>query len=195
MRLILGSKSPRRRELLAGIDIPFKSVLIKSDESYPSELQAGEIPIFISQMKARAYTKPLAEDEVLITADTIVWLDGEMLGKPKDEADARRMLRLLSGKTHQVYTAVTFRVSPSSFYKKKDKELHSFVCQSDVTFRQLTDDEISYYVRTYRPLDKAGAYGIQEWIGFIGVTGIQGSYFNVMGFPIQRVYSYLKSIE
>lgn len=108
MRLILGSKSPRRRELLAGIDIPFKTVLIKADESYPSELQAGEIPIFISQMKARAYTKPLAEDEVLITADTIVWLDGQMLGKPKDDADARRMLRLLSGKTHQVYTAELF---------------------------------------------------------------------------------------
>lgn len=187
MRLILGSKSPRRRELLAGLDIPFSVVDIDADEHWPTELQAGDIPLYISRAKANAFCEPLANDELLITADTIVWCDGQMLGKPADEADARRMLRLLSGRTHQVYTGVTLRYA--------DGRLESFVDATDVTFRCLTDDEISYYVDRYQPLDKAGAYGIQEWIGYVGCTALHGSYFNVMGLPVERLYERLKKAK
>lgn len=184
MRILLGSNSPRRRELLTGLDIPYTVVRIDADESYPSDLRGGDIPIHISRAKAHAYG-PVENDAVLITADTIVWCDGQMLGKPHDEADARRMLRLLSDKTHQVYTAVTMVVGATG-------EEHSFVVSTDVTFRLITDDEIDYYIRNYRPFDKAGAYGIQEWIGYVACTGLKGSYFNVMGFPVQRVYEELK---
>lgn len=184
MRILLGSNSPRRRELLTGLDIPYTIVRIDADESYPSDLEGGDIPIHISRAKAHAYG-PVESDAVLITADTIVWCDGQMLGKPHDEADARRMLRLLSDKTHQVYTAVTMVVGATG-------EEHSFVVSTDVTFRLITDDEIDYYIRNYRPFDKAGAYGIQEWIGYVACTGLKGSYFNVMGFPVQRVYEELK---
>lgn len=183
MHLILGSQSPRRRELLAGLDIPFTAVTIDADENYPSDLQAGDIPIYISRAKARAYGKILAEDELLLTSDTIVWCDGQMMGKPQDEEEAKAMIRRLSGKTHQVYTGVTIRCGDV---------LDSFCDRTDVTFRELTEEEIDYYVRTYRPMDKAGAYGIQEWIGYVGVEKIVGSYFNVMGFPVEKVYLALK---
>lgn len=183
MQLILGSKSPRRRELLAGLDIPFSVVDIDADEHCPADLQAGDIPLYISRAKAQAYAHRLSDDQLLITADTIVWCDGQMLGKPADEADARRMLRLLSGRTHQVYTGVTLLYA--------DGHSDSFVDATDVTFRSLTDDEIDYYVDRYRPLDKAGAYGIQEWIGYIGCTALHGSYFNVMGLPVERLYEHL----
>jgi len=196
MQLILGSQSPRRRELLASIDLPFRAVSINADESFPPTLIGEDIPTFISRAKARAYAYELAHDEVLITSDTIVWVDGEMLGKPVDENDAKRMLALLSGKTHQVYTAVTFRTAPHSSYPILEEDnMHTFVCKTDVTFKSLSSEEIDYYIATYHPLDKAGAYGIQEWIGYIGVTSIQGSYFNVVGFPIQRVYSYLQELQ
>lgn len=181
--IILGSQSPRRRELMAGLDIPFRAITIDADESYPSDLQAGDIPSYISRAKASAYLPKLNSDELLITADTIVWLNGHMLGKPRDEEDARCMLRNLSGKTHQVYTAVTFA--------QYSKALETLVDCTDVSFRELTDAEIDYYVQKYKPLDKAGAYGVQEWIGYIGVTAMHGSYFNVMGFPIERVYEWL----
>lgn len=184
MHLILGSQSPRRRELLGGMDLHFDTVVIDADESYPDTLTAGDIPLYISRAKARAYAHALNGDDCLITADTIVWCEGEMLGKPRDEADARRMLRLISGKSHQVYTGVTI-LSPAGIDT-------SFVVGTDVTFRDLTDDEIDYYVSHYHPLDKAGAYGIQEWIGHIGCTGLQGSYFNVMGLPVQRLWVELK---
>ena len=182
--LILGSQSPRRRELMAGLDIPFTCVTIDADESYPASLQAGDIPMYISRAKARAYVCELRDDDLLITSDTIVWLDGEMLGKPKDEEDARMMLLRLSGKTHEVYTAVCFA--------DKSGELETFVDCTRVTFRDLTEGEIDYYLSHYRPLDKAGAYGVQEWIGYVGVTRMDGSYFNVMGFPISRVYETLQ---
>ena len=182
MNIILGSQSPRRRELLAGLDLSFDSVNIQADESYPSSLQAGDIPIYIARAKALAYRDKLKEDDLLITADTIVWCDGQMMGKPVNDAEAKLMLRHLSGKTHQVYTAVCFA--------RKDY-FDEFVDKTDVSFRLLTDDEIDYYVTTYKPFDKAGAYGIQEWIGFIGVTAINGSYFNVMGLPVEKVYDYL----
>jgi septum formation protein len=187
--IILGSQSPRRRELLGGLDIPFTVVSIEADESYPENLQRGEIPYFISRAKADAYAPSLRQDDLLITADTIVWAEGRMLGKPHSEAEAVEMLRLLSNKTHQVYTAVTFaRLSSSSLV------LDTVVDQTDVTFAPLTDEEIARYVSRYRPFDKAGAYGIQEWIGYIACTAMNGSYFNVMGLPVHKVYEYLKQI-
>lgn len=185
VNIILGSQSPRRRELLAGLDIPFTAVTIDADESYPSDLSGGDIPIYISRAKARAYRQELRSNEVLITADTIVWLNGQVLGKPHSRTEAFAMLRALSGKTHQVYTGVTF------IYHGKET---SFVDSTDVTFRELTDQEIHYYIDHYQPFDKAGAYGIQEYIGYIGVTNLHGSYFNVMGFPVERVYEELRNL-
>ena len=185
-KVILASASPRRRELLAGLDVEFEvRALPDVDESFPPELQGGDIPLHISKKKADAYRPVMAADELVITADTIVWLDGVALGKPVDEADARRMLRNMSGKTHSVFTGVAITTKDSQ---------RCFVAQSDVTFAQLTDDEIDYYIAKYRPMDKAGSYGVQEWIGYIGITGIVGSYFNVMGLPVQRLYSELKEI-
>ena len=184
MDIILGSQSPRRRELMAGLDLPFTAINIDADESYPAHLQAGDIPYFISRVKAQAYAPHLQPDQLLITADTIVWLDGQMLGKPHDEAEAVSMLQALRNKTHQVYTAVTFA--------EKGKDLETIVDCTDVTFGDLTDKEIDYYVTRYRPMDKAGAYGVQEWIGYVACTSMRGSYFNVMGFPVHKVYEILK---
>lgn len=185
MEIILGSQSPRRRELMAGLNLPFTAINIDADESYPASLQAGDIPYYISRAKARAYENQLLPDQLLITADTIVWLDGRMLGKPHDDAEAISMLRALSGKTHQVYTAVTFA--------QKGKELDTIVDRTDVTFAELSDEEINFYVRQYRPFDKAGAYGVQEWIGYVACSAMNGSYFNVMGLPVHKVYEYIKN--
>ena len=171
---------------MAGLDIPFTCVTIDADESYPQDLQAGDIPLYISRTKARAYASFLKENDLLITSDTIVWLNGEMLGKPTDEADAKAMLARLSGHTHEVYTAVCF--------VDRNGELDTLVDCTKVTFKTLSKEEIDYYVSKYRPLDKAGAYGVQEWIGYVGVTKMDGSYFNVMGFPICRVYETLSQL-
>ena len=187
VNIILGSQSPRRRELMAGLDIPFSCVTIDADESYPADLQAGDIPLYISRAKARAYASELRENDLLITSDTIVWLNGEMLGKPQDEADAKAMLSRLSGQTHEVYTAVCFA--------DMNGELETLVDCTKVTFKTLSEEEIDYYVNKYCPLDKAGAYGVQEWIGYVGVTKMEGSYFNVMGFPISRVYETLIALH
>ena len=190
MEIILGSQSPRRRELMAGLDLPFTAINIDADETYPAHLQAGDIPYYISRAKARAYEAQLQPDQLLITADTIVWLDGHMLGKPHDEDDAFAMLRALSGKTHQVYTAVTFaslKVSTS-----RGLDISTVVDRTDVTFADLSDEEIRHYIQKYRPFDKAGAYGVQEWIGYVACTQMKGSYFNVMGFPVHLVYQELK---
>ena len=185
-KIILASASPRRRELLAGLDVEFiVRTLPDVDESFPTNLQGGEIPLYISKKKADAYRSFMADDELVITADTIVWLDGKALGKPVDESEAFAMIRNMSGKTHSVYTGVTITTKNVQ---------HSFVAQSDVTFAELADDEIEYYIAKYRPMDKAGAYGAQEWIGYIGMLNIVGSYFNVMGLPVQRLYSELKQI-
>ena len=184
LHVILGSQSPRRRELMAGLDIPFSCVTIDADESYPAELKAGDIPMYISRAKARAYVSELQDNDLLITSDTIVWLNGEMLGKPQDEAEAKAMLARLSGQTHEVYTAVCFA--------DRNGELETWVDCTKVTFNNLSEKDIDYYVSKYRPLDKAGAYGVQEWIGYVGVTRMEGSYFNVMGFPICHVYERLK---
>ena len=169
---------------MAGLDLPFTVVSIEADESYPADLQAGEIPYYISRAKARAYENQLKENQLLITADTIVWLDGRMLGKPQDEQEAIDMLRSLSGKTHAVYTAVTFA--------QKGCAPQTIVDATEVTFAPLTEQEIAHYVTKYRPLDKAGAYGVQEWIGYVACAGMNGSYFNVMGFPVHRVYQEIK---
>ena len=212
MNIILGSQSPRRRELMSGLDIPFTAITIDADETFPSHLQAGDIPMYISRAKARAYEANLVEGDLLITSDTIVWLNGQMLGKPRDKEEAKQMLRQLSGQTHQVYTAVCFtwinNPTPSSTTlhnpTPSSTTLHNptpsstilhdeWVDSTDVTFRVLTEQEIDYYVEKYMPLDKAGAYGVQEWIGYVGVTRMEGSYFNVMGFPICHVYERLKS--
>lgn len=184
MEIILGSKSPRRKELLAGLGIDFSIVDIDADESYPTTLQGGEIPIYISRAKADAYKSHLKADELLITADTIVWLDGRVLGKPEDEAEAKAMVRLLSGHTHQVFTGVTLTLANGT--------QTSFVDTTDVSFRELTEEEIDFYVMNFRPLDKAGAYGIQEWIGYVACNSLHGSYFNVMGLPTEKLYEALK---
>lgn len=183
-KLILASNSPRRRELLAGLDMDFEvRVLPGIDEGYPAELQGGDIPLYIAKEKAQAYVAQLQPDELLITADTIVWLNGQVLEKPADEADAFRMLRQLSGNTHQVFTGVCLTT--------RERQV-AFSCCTDVTFSRLTDDEITHYVRRYRPFDKAGSYGVQEWIGYVGVESINGSFYNVMGLPVQRLYTALK---
>ena len=184
-KVILASNSPRRKELLAGLDLQFEvRVLQDIDESYPNDLPTLKIAEFISKKKADAYIGTMAADELVITADTVVILGDEVMGKPHDEADAKRMLGELSGRTHQVATGVTLSTNERQM---------SFSVVTNVTFKQLTIDEIDYYVHTYRPMDKAGAYGIQEWIGYIGVTALEGSYFNVMGLPVQRIYEALKT--
>ena len=183
-KIILASNSPRRKELLAGLDLQFEvRVLQGIDESYPADLPTHKIAEFISKKKADAYVETMADDELVITADTVVILGDEVMGKPHDEADAKRMLGELSGRTHQVATGVTLST--------RQRQM-SFSVVTNVTFKELSADEIDYYVRTYQPMDKAGAYGIQEWIGYIGVTALEGSYFNVMGLPVQRIYEALK---
>lgn len=185
LKIILASASPRRKELLAGLDLDFEVKVIKGvSEIYPDSLRAEEVPQYISREKAAAYQ--VADDELLLTADTVVVVDNTILGKPHDADDARRMLRLISGRTHQVVTGVTLTTA---------KAQKTFGVTTDVTFRQLTDDEINYYISHYRPFDKAGAYGIQEWIGYIGVTSIHGSYYNVMGLPVQRIYQEIMKME
>lgn len=182
-KIILASNSPRRRELLGGLGIDFEVRVLKDiDESFPSNLPALEVAQYIAEKKAAAYNP--SDGELILTADTIVVVGEEILGKPHDAADARRMLRLLSGRTHQVVTGVCLSTA--------DKH-RSFSVVSDVEFKQLSEEEIDYYVDRYRPFDKAGAYGIQEWIGYIGVTSLRGSYFNVMGLPIQRIYEELRA--
>ena len=185
-RIVLASNSPRRKELLSGLGIQYEvKTLPDIDESYPEGLDGMEIPAFIARSKADAYRSVMQPDELIIPADTIVWLDGKVMGKPRDAEEAREMLRALSGQTHQVITGVCL-TTPT--YQK------AFATLTDVTFATLSEEEITYYVDRYSPMDKAGSYGIQEWIGFIGVESISGSYFNVMGLPIQRLYTELKKL-
>lgn len=184
--IILASNSPRRRELLSGLDLDFEvKVLSDIDESYPDSLPVVEVADYISRKKAASYQTLIEDNNLVITADTVVIVGNEVLGKPKDTEEAHRMLRLISGRIHQVITGVCLLT--------KDKQ-HSFSVTTDVTFKQLSDDEITYYIEHYKPFDKAGAYGIQEWIGYIGVTSINGSYFNVMGLPVQRLWDEIKKL-
>lgn len=182
-KIILASNSPRRRELLAGLGLPFEvKVLDGIDESYPSSLRSSEVAQYIAEKKADAYLDVIGPREIIITADTVVIVGDDILGKPADEADAERMLHEISGRTHQVTTGVCLLTS--------DRR-QSFSVTTDVTFKELSDDEVRYYVSRYHPFDKAGAYGIQEWIGYIGVTSLRGSYYNVMGLPVQRIHATL----
>lgn len=182
-KIILGSASPRRQELLRGINLTFEVMPLDVDESYPPYLTGVEIPMFLAEKKADAYKNMLNDELMVITADTIVLLDGRVLGKPVDRADAVKMLQRLSGKTHQVITGVCI----STILRRR-----TFHTISEVKFARLNDAEIEYYLEHYAPYDKAGSYGVQEWIGFIAVEQINGSYFNVMGLPIQRLYNELK---
>ena len=179
----LASASPRRRELLKGLDIEFTVEPGKDEkEAFSEGMPHTESPAFLARHKSETFHRELAPHEVLITADTLVFLDEQILGKPHSPEEARQMLRDLSGRTHAVITGVALRTR---------EKMHSFSDTTEVDFIALTDDEIAYYIEKYRPYDKAGAYGVQEWIGYVGITAIHGSYFNVMGLPVQRLYTEL----
>lgn len=183
-KILLASKSPRRRELLQQLRIPFNVVTLGGiDESYPESIPKIDVPQFVSEKKADAFQKIINDNELVITADTMVVCDDRILGKPKDASDAKEMLHFLSGKTHLVATGVTVTT--------KDRRT-SFTTVTEVSFGELTKDEIDYYVDNFQPFDKAGAYGIQEWIGAVAVSGIKGSYHNVMGLPVHRLYQELR---
>ena len=181
--IILASNSPRRRELLRGLDIAF-DVRVQPDiaEDYPADIAPADVAAYISREKANAYKDTIAENELIITADTVVIVGNEILGKPHDDAEAKDMLHKISGRKHQVVTGVCLTTT---------EKQRCFSVSTDVTFKNLKEEEIDYYIETYSPLDKAGAYGIQEWIGYIGVTALEGSYFNVMGLPVQRIWEEL----
>ena len=183
-QVILASKSPRRQELLRGMGMEFSIMTKETDESFPPDMPLDEVPKYLSLQKSLAFTEnELSADYLLITSDTVVICEGEILGKPKDREDAARMLQLLSGKTHHVVTGVTVR---------SEEKTESFAVRSNVTFAQLDEDEIDYYIEHCKPFDKAGAYGIQEWIGYVGISGLEGSFYNVMGLPTRRLYQCLK---
>ena len=185
-KVILASNSPRRKELLAGLGVDYEvRTLPDVDESYPDTLQGADIPLYKKKKKADAYRNMLQPGELMITADTIVWLDGRVLGKPKDREDALCMLRDMSGRTHEVFTGVCITTTEWQ---------RSFAAQTEVRFAELSEEEITYYVDKFQPMDKAGAYGVQEWIGFIGVENISGSYYNIMGLPVQRLYKELVKV-
>lgn len=184
--ILLASRSPRRRELLKGIGINFRIVeLPEMEEVFPSVLKRHDIPVYLARAKAQHYNSFMSEKTLLITADTIVWLDDEVIGKPENEEDAVKMLMKLSGKMHEVFTGVCLK----TFSKES-----VFYGSTKVFFRTLSEEEIRYYVKEYKPLDKAGAYGVQEWIGYVGVEHIEGSYYNVMGMPLQKLYAELVKI-
>ncbi|HSO88591.1 MAG TPA: Maf family nucleotide pyrophosphatase [Draconibacterium sp.] len=177
---ILASKSPRRQELLTSLGINFKVLINDEVENYPVNLTKEEIPVFLAELKSKSFIKTLKENDLLITADTIVWLNGEVLGKPENKQEAIKILQKLSAKEHQVISGVCL----TSVRKQK-----SFFSISNVRFKELSLPEIEHYVSEYNPVDKAGAYGIQEWIGYIGITHIEGSFYNVMGLPVQQLYT------
>lgn len=183
-KLILASQSPRRRELLKGLDVEFSTCTVDADESFPAELKGADAVQYICKAKANAYKPQLTEGTIAITADTVVILDDNIIGKPKSKEDAFAMIRSLSGRVHEVITAVCIF--------SRDKE-SCFYSRTEVHFSCLTDEEINYYIEKYKPFDKAGSYGVQEWIGYIGIEKIVGSYFNVMGLPVKRLYDELKS--
>lgn len=183
-QLVLGSKSPRRQELLAGMGFQFEIRTKDTDETFPTSLQPVDVPVFLAELKSDALVESLVEGEVLITSDTIVLLEGEILGKPTDATHATEMLRRLAGKSHDVVTGVCLR----STQKK-----HSFSVSTRVYFKPLSTEQINYYVANYKPFDKAGSYGIQEWIGYVGIDKIEGSYFNVVGLPTAELWDALKA--
>ncbi len=182
-RIILASRSPRRQQLLHDMGLRFEVVLRDYEESYPENLKGEEIALYLSRQKSKSFEKEISVNEIVITADTIVWCNNEVLGKPVDATDAKRMISALSGNTHEVITGVTLLSS------LKEK---TFADSTKVTFEKLTEEEIEYYIDKFKPYDKAGAYGIQEWIGIAACSRIEGSYFNVVGLPVQKLYKELK---
>ena len=183
--IILASKSPRRQELLRGMGVKFAILTKETPENFPAEMPLDKVPEYLSLQKSMAFDESeLPENYLVITSDTVVIAENEILGKPKDRNDALRMLALLSGKTHHVVTAVTIRTA---------EKIKNFGVKTKVTFANLDVEEMAYYVDNYRPYDKAGAYGIQEWIGYVGITGLNGSFYNVMGLPTRRLYQVLKT--
>lgn len=179
-RLLLASQSPRRRELMTGCGLPYElAPKYDCEEIYPADLPAREVPLYLSRLKSEAYPEPLAQNDILLTADTVVVLDDDVLGKPHSHEEAIQMLHRLSGRCHTVVSGVTLRTT---------EQMHTFEARTNVWFRSLTDEEIVYYIDTYQPFDKAGSYGIQEWIGYAAIERIEGSFYNVMGLPIQKVY-------
>jgi septum formation protein len=185
-KLILASGSPRRQQFFKDLDLDFEIRLKEIEEIYPPELKAEEITNYLAELKAKAFEGDLKDNEILITSDTIVWFNDKALGKPKDAQDAFAILKSLSNATHEVITSVCFKT------KTKTSVLFEI---TKVTFNELSDEAIHYYIDNYKPFDKAGAYGIQEWIGFVGVSKIEGSYANVMGMPTDKVYEYLMALE
>ena len=187
LELVLASQSPRRRDLMRGCGLQFDVVCYHVDEVYPDTLPVVEVPEYLAKLKSKGYPTELSHGEILITADTVVICEGEILGKPANTDEARAMLRQISNREHTVVTGVTIRSRQKSV---------SFSSHSTVRFAELTDEQIDYYIEAFNPLDKAGSYGIQEWIGYIGIESIEGSFYNVMGLPVQRLYSELnKFIE
>ena len=183
-KIVLASGSPRRQQFFKDFDLEFEVRLKEVDEIYPDYLKAEEITNFLAELKAKAFDGELAENEVLVTSDTLVWLNGKALGKPKDYDDAFQILKSLSNDTHEVITSVCF---------KSVSKMETIFEVTKVTFGVLTDEDIHYYLDHYRPFDKAGAYGIQEWIGLVGITKIEGSYTNVVGLPTEKVHQYLSN--
>ncbi|WP_223608360.1 nucleoside triphosphate pyrophosphatase [Chryseobacterium sp. OSA05B] len=184
MKLLLASQSPRRKELLSSLGFDFEVVKIDCEEILPDGIEIREAAAYLSELKAKAF-RNLTGDEVLLTADTVVAAEGQILGKPKDEDDARQMLRLLSGKTHQVYTGITIKSADKTFTETD---------VADVELDEMTDDEINYYIQNYKPFDKAGSYGIQEWLGMAKITRLNGSFYTIMGLPTHLVYKILNEI-
>lgn len=183
-KVLLASKSPRRRELLSTLRVPFSAVSLGGiDESYPDDMPCEEVPQFLANKKADAYLETIRENEMIITADTLVMMDGKIYGKPKDAEDAKKILRELSGKTHKVVSGVCILTT---------RQRTSFTSETKVKFARISNDDIEYYVDNFMPLDKAGAYGIQEWIGCVAVESMEGSFYNVMGLPVHRLYKELK---
>lgn len=182
-QLILGSASPRRQELLKGLGYEFKVCPTHAEESFPHELCAQEIPLYLAKKKADAYDSALTLGEILITSDTIVWCDNKVLNKPENFEDGKRMLKTLSGKMHEVFTAVCL---------KSSNKCITFYDRTAVYFKELSDDEIVFYLTNYKPFDKAGSYGAQDWMGLVGINRLEGSFYNVMGLPVNKLYEELQ---
>jgi septum formation protein len=182
--IILGSASPRRQQLLKDAGFTFKTISIDADESFSVQLQAEEIPLYLAEKKAEVFPYALQDNEILITADTIVWVDNIVLNKPANDFEATQMLQFLSGKMHQVFTGVCIT---------SNKKQISFFDETKVYFKALSEQEIAFYIKNYKPFDKAGSYGAQDWLGLIAIEKIEGSYFNVMGLPTHKLYSNLHS--
>lgn len=185
-KIILASKSPRRQELIKGLELPYEVRTYEVDESFPQELQAEQIALYLAEKKANAYPLTIGKDELLITADTIVWVNDHVLNKPESPEEAFAMLKEICGTTHIVYTGVCLRTSDN---------IVPFFDSSEVVIKPLTDEEIMHYINNYKPFDKAGSYGIQDWFGYVAVEKINGSFYNVMGLPVGRLYDELKKIS